>query len=341
MKRAVLALTFAAFSVTLSSNAQTPSAQEPPAPASATTAETATDGASSDAEDAGGAKAFNFTFGPQEDGSLGAVLKGSRYYALGGRETQNNAGRSLLFSPFAGIDIDAGWSSADDATNNASISIKPSLAITAVGENDNGPTMSGPWLHLFLDGRERTGNFKQADESVKRINQTLYGGGIQWRWANYNERRNAWLETHGKPRPSNFDEIPRVTLTYYAVRDRGHDAIEAPADIEGNAFQLRTQADLTIPVRCTTSEKTLPPDPKDVFPRLQRITSCPWGFLADVAATRPTQGDNRNIEMFYDVGIYFNNGSDMKPIVRYRSGKEHGFTFDRQFILGLLLRLGS
>ncbi|HKI02978.1 MAG TPA: hypothetical protein VKK31_13465 [Thermoanaerobaculia bacterium] len=292
--------------------------------------------ASAESAQASDKSPFDFTFGPQENGNFGTTLKGSKFYSLSNIGPNSAAAtRKLLVSPFIGVSVDAGWNSASDAANNASFSVRPSLGLSSVREGKSGepPRMVGPWLHAYVDLRERYGNFKQEDSTVQRINQTMGGLGVEFRYSGFDEQFNLSSRT-GK-----IDEPPRLSLTYYTVRGTSVEEAALPDELKADVIQLDLKASLTIPrLQCTVKIVQSSDDEEEVFGPGKSI-SCPWSFSVDLLGTKPTSGTQRKGEVLYDLALSYDVEGSIKPVLHYRSGKEHGLEYDRQLILGILMKL--
>lgn len=278
---------------------------------------------------------FDFTFGPQKDGGFGTTLKGSKYYSLSNIGPNSPAStRSVLVSPFAGVAVDAGWSSVANAANNASLSFRPSLGISSVIASAKGgpPTMRGPWLHAYIDVRERYGNFKQKDSSLQRISQTIGGIGTELRMVWFDD----WLNL--SQRTGKIDEAPRLSVAYYTIRGTSVEKAALPDELKANVIQLELKNSTTIPGLQCTKKTVQSTDPNDIFGSGTSIT-CPWSLSVDLLGTRPTTGSDRKNELLTDLALSFETGGNLKPVLHYRSGKEHGLEYDRQLILGILMKL--
>ncbi|WP_420130287.1 hypothetical protein [Longimicrobium sp.] len=272
---------------------------------------------------------FDFSFGPQEDGSVGAVLKGSEFYPLGGRIV--NIG---LISPFVGLEVDAGWNNDPDALGNASFSLKPAFTLSSLTQHNGAPNTTGPWLYVFADGRARFGRFKEeGEEEPGEVNQMMLGGGAQFRWTTA-DGIYAWLPK--KRRPTQLLEPPSLTFTYYTVQSTkaDNDAI-LPDGVTADVVQATLRSELIIPLLGCTTRNVPPPKDAGPFPGGGWTTTCPFTLDARLTATQPTTGDGE-AEFLADVGIVFESGGKLKPVVRYRSGAEHGLEYDRQLLLGVL-----
>lgn len=293
--------------------------------------------AEEDAEEESTDSPFDFSFGPQEDGGLGAVLKGSNFYPLGGKYSS-----SLLFSPFVGLELDAGWNSNPDALNNTSISFKPAFTLSTLAYGDDGaPSTTGPWLYVFADGRARFGRFKEeGEDEPAEVNQTMLGGGVMFRWTTA-DRIYSWLPE--KRRPTELLEPPSLTFTYYTVQSTNadDDAI-LPEGVTADVVQATLRSELIIPIlQCKTRNIPAPatePGEPVVFAGGGWITTCPFTLDARLTVTQPTIQDVE-MEFLADIGIVYDAGGKLKPVIRYRSGAEHGLEYDRQLLLGMLWEL--
>jgi hypothetical protein len=272
---------------------------------------------------------FDFSFGPQEDGSVGAVLKGNEFYPLGGRSLN-----SALFSPFVGLEVDAGWNNDPDALGNASFSFKPAFTVSSLTQRDGAPSTTGPWLYVFADGRARFGRFKEeGEQDPADVNQAMLGAGVQFRWTTP-DRIYAWLPE--RRRPTQLLEPPSLTFTYYTVQSTNadDDAI-LPEGVTADVVQATLRSELIIPLLgCRTHDVPVPAEPGP-FPEAGWTTTCPFSLDARLTATQPTTGDSET-EFLADIGIVYETGGKLKPVIRYRSGAEHGLEYDRQLLLGLL-----
>jgi hypothetical protein len=248
-----------------------------------------------------------------------------------------------LTSRFVILDVDAGWSSSQDATNNASVSAKPGIAFSRVsqcsvvlpdGSTSNAPCTLGPWLHAFGDLRARFGEFADDSAGVEHINQAILGAGVQFRMTSFPGFYRSVLRDLGAE-TGREDEVPSLTLTYYHVVDNATTAAAIPEDVTADVLQAVARADLTLPLFCTTREV-----PAGRVEPAGREYSCPLGIQTKITGTLPTSR-GLGSELFYDFGLYLNSDGKIKPVVRLRSGEEHGLEYDQQLIIGLLWELGS
>jgi hypothetical protein len=278
---------------------------------------------------------FDVSFGPQEDGTFGAIVKGSTFKSL--RRSTSNQLSGQLLSLFAGVEVDGSWNSGPDARNNASIALRPSLAlqkITPVKASDSAaamPTTSGPWLHVFFDVRQRIGDFSQEGSDGGRVNQLILGGALQLRWVGFAKWYSRTADIGREDNP------PTLTIGYYSVQKNVPADALLPSDFTADALQVKLNSKMTLPV-CTKQERDVEPDPNDPFGNRETVYSCPWGFVGELLATRAS-GSGQSFDFRVDVGVFFDTGGDFSPVVRYRSGEEHGLQYDKQMLVGLLWQL--
>ena len=274
-------------------------------------------------------KPFDVSFGPQDNGTFGAVLKGSHYKSL--RRTPSSQQSGQLVSLFAGVEVDGSWNSAQDARNNVSLALRPSIALqTITPKTIDGqvvPTTAGPWLHAFVDARQRFGDL----DATQRVNQLILGGGLELRFVRFAKWYSQAADIGREDNP------PMVAIGYYGVV-RNHDGEALPSDITTNALQARASSKITLPV-CTKEKRTVAPSPNDAFGGEETIYNCPWGFSGEVIGTKLTSGPDQDLDFKVDVGVFYDTGGKFKPMLRYRTGEEHGLEYDKQFILGLLWQL--
>ena len=276
---------------------------------------------------------FDFAFGPQEDGTFGAILKGSTFKSL--RRSAPNQQTGQLLSLFAGVEVDGSWNSAASARNNASIALRPSLALQKISprrlpDGTTAPTTSGPWLHIYFDVRQRFGDFVGDSAQSRRINQLILGGAVQLRWVGFAK----WYSVSADI--GREDSPPTLSVGYYAVQKNVPAEETLPDDITAGALQIKLQSKITLPV-CTREEREVEPDPNDPFDRAETVYTCPWGFLGEAIATRLS--NHGDVDFRVDVALFYDTGGSFSPVVRYRSGEEHGLQYDKQFLVGLLWQL--
>jgi hypothetical protein len=276
---------------------------------------------------------FDFAFGPQEDGTFGAILKGSTFKSL--RRSAPTQQTGQLLSLFAGVEVDGSWNSAASARNNASIALRPSLALQKLSprrlpDGTPAPATSGPWLHIYLDVRQRFGDFAGDSVQARRINQLILGGAVQLRWVGFAKWYSATADIGREDNP------PTLTVGYHTVQKNVPAEETLPADMTASALQVKLHSRITLPI-CTQEEREVEPDPNDPFETSEIVYTCPWGLLAEGIATRLS--NNGAVHFRIDVALFYDTGGSFSPVVRYRSGEEHGLQYDKQFLIGLLWQL--
>jgi hypothetical protein len=293
---------------------------------------------------------FDVSFGPQDDGTFGAVLKGEHYFPFKHRGLYEPRTSGSLVSLFAGVEVDGSWNSKPDALNNLSLTLRPSVALqritpdtVSVSRIQNGQRMMkdtlvgttrGPWLHIFGDARQRFGDFKDdGDTEPRSVQQLILGGGVQFRWAGFPDRYQQRFQT-GK-----LDNAPTLTFAYHTVVKNDPDDEELPDDITADAFVATLKSALTLPILCSSKQEEVSDDPDDPFENPGVEIKCPFELRLEAVGSKLTQVEDADPEFKIDLGLLYETGGDFKPIIRYRSGDEHGLEYDTQFLFGLLWQL--
>jgi hypothetical protein len=276
---------------------------------------------------------FDVTVGFDPDSNnFGATMKGSRMYFDEKRiYDSSNPNFNPWRAAYAEVSTDAYWGASPDALNNASVSFRPGLmrwfsrTVTANGVAINQDTLNH--LEIYADARVKYGQFKgeSADAAVLNVNQTLVGAGVDWAFAGALVRWIASQEpddgTGDDPfaagTESNLDATPVLSLRYYHVIDTSDSPQDVPAGIDADKLVMQFKGDLSVP-RISFGETRL-------------------RFLFDAKATYPTRGSERDVETFVDIAIAAKMPNvDVQPVVRYVSGENEGFTFDKQILAGFL-----
>jgi hypothetical protein len=278
-------------------------------------------------------KPFGLSFGPQENGTFGAVIKGSQFKSLRRAPSEKQSGQ--LLSVFAGVEIDGSWNSATDARNNTSIALRPAFALQTITprvvDGKTMPTTAGPWLYAYLDIRQRFGDFENAAAEQRRLNQLILGGALQFRWAGFAKWYRQAADVGREDNP------PTLSIGYYTVQRNEPEDEPLPPDVVADAMQAKLNTGLTLPI-CTKETREVPRTADDPFGSTETVYDCPWSFMGELLATKLT-GGGRDFDFRYDVGVIYDTGGSFKPILRFRSGEEHGLEYDRIFLLGLLWAL--
>lgn len=242
--------------------------------------------------------------------------------------------RGLLL--YAAVRADGMWTSDVDQSPSFAISLRPGIAVQAISRGDDGaPRTFGSWLHAYADARYRAVPARQegaADEDAPAfLSQLLVGGGLELRAAPV----PLWLASRW--RLASIPEVPRLSITYYDVTESSLPAASLPADLALDVWQARAQLELPVPVLCTEIEPVGSAGDDDPFgdggPPPRR---CGLRLYGEAVSTFDT---GRATEWLAEVALAWFIDERWAPVIRYRSGAEHGLEYDAQLLLGLLLRL--
>ncbi|MBI2382578.1 MAG: hypothetical protein HYV18_00700 [Gammaproteobacteria bacterium] len=282
-------------------------AQAAPAPEGASPLEAAGPGSGIDVGP------LKFSAGPQADGGFGATLNGAGVRAF----TPWIPASWLTLSPYVEFDVDAGFSSAADAVNNASVTLRPAIGTSFLSANDLGMEVPFLIVYAYLDARYRFGTIEEEGE-LKRANQGIYGGGLDFRFEGlYRWWEGALID------PIDF---PRLTVGYYTVDETDTSAVSVPEEILADAIQASLQLGLQLRWQCRAGGAS-------------GAETCPLQLIAEAKGTRPTTGLDTKTQGFYDVALTYKTSEEVHPVLHYRSGTEQGLEYDRQIILGVLWEL--
>lgn len=262
------------------------------------------------------ASPFKFAFGVQEKGGVGASLKGEDVRPLGG---------GVAHAFFLLSSIDAHFDSKIDSPDQAIVSVKPGIVLFT------------PKGGLFYDLAatvevgQRFGEFKTTAGDVENVSQTLAGVSVIWipKWFQKMVRTKDISEETILPdcvfTPEGckvvkipLDAPPKVTFTYYRAFNESTATAALPQGIDADKIIGKLAGDLPV----------------------VRKLRYPIRFVFDLSATKPTTGAERDLETKVDVGI----GVRLKqftPLLRYVTGEEGGFKYDKQVLLGLLWRFAG
>lgn len=236
---------------------------------------------------------------------------------------------------YTGVRADGLWTRDVDQSPSFAISLRPGLAVQSISESAEGaPRTTGGWLHGYADLRYRALPAREedatGDDAPAFLSQLLGGGGVELRAAPV----PLWLA--GRWRLASIPEVPRLSLTYYRVLESSLPDSMLPRDLAADAWQLRAGLELPLPVLCTEIEPGGPVDDDDPFgdggPPPRR---CGLRLSGEAVSTFNT---GRAPEWLGEVVLAWFIGDRWAPVLRYRSGDEHGLHYDAQLLLGLLLR---
>ena len=257
-------------------------------------------------------KPFSITLGPE-----GAVLRGDDTFLIA-----DGWGRKARVTPYATVLADANWSPREDALDNASLTLRPSVGVQRIGRQGGGPVSHGAWFFAHLDFRQRKGDFRDPISGrVRSVNQTILGAGAEFKLTSlYEAYRRAANRT------GYFNDYPRIDITYYGVARSSEPANDLPDGIVDHHVQVALRGDLRIPA---------------CWRREGENKVCPLVLQADYAGSKPTGGPERKWDSLGTVTFQYDTGTEIKPAITYRSGREPGLQYDRQLIFGLLWGFGK
>jgi hypothetical protein len=299
---------------------------------------------------------IKLSFGPESDGYFGAVLKGDKslFFAnFKGLPDPKNAPDKDTHQFFsygsADLTLDAGWSSAPAANNNATVSIKPAVTAGVVKVSPHAPLpltaaeqavcdklsddfaaalvakdnvkikeISGEFLKdkcnvlkdpytdlaalsFYPSFEYRFGHFSQNGQQYQ-ANQAIVGGGARllFPW-----ELNSWLASW-----------PFISATYYHVKDNSGSTIPVPDSIKADYISTEAKFDLYLPVTIGKQSKALQ-------------------LVVDFTESKATTGSDKQWHSLSNIQLLANLGSNWKPALTYREGKDRGLSYDKQVILGV------
>jgi len=293
---------------------------------------------------------ISFSFGPQEDGGFGAVVKGAAYYPL--RRFINAAPEGQVaplkeahfggfFTPSAYLYLSpaVNFSTQSGAQNQYSISARPSFQVSFQKDTRNLPRtddglpvlpaslpwqiwpQAAPFFEAYADVRRHSAQSdttaEQQAQSAQNTDATFYGAGIGIA-VPYISRA---IEASNQGRPD-FEPgvFPMLRITYY--KSDGASAADSPLGADIKADQLDAALVFALPL----------PAMGNIKPRLD--------FDGDLS--KPLDGDDRKWKSLVKASLMLEIGrSAFKPVVSYTSGEKLGFQFDRQMLLGVALDLAG
>jgi hypothetical protein len=265
---------------------------------------------------------------------------------------------------FTTIDVDALWTPGSKGTYHSTASLRPTYSgfqriatlLPACVEKPEDvltpPTIPGSSWQVYGDLRQRVGDFPKTGSTTNetvRVRQILLGAGVDYRVFTY------WLRDLER-RTRADHEYPRLALTYYTVRDHSETKQDVPSELTTDKIQLAFTAEIPIPI-VEGDKEGLEKQYQEYFPKLLAFTFCgkpdpgpepkpsgyyPWSFFLDLRASRPTTGDSHKVEKYADVALkYLKPGAKVGYVARYRTGKDLGFEYKDELLLGLLMRLAK
>lgn len=294
---------------------------------------------------------FDLAAGVQTSGDFGATLKGSGIQIIddwsSGKPPKDAPEGTTYwrFVPDVRFGADAGWTTASNAKNNASLSLRPEFDwLTMKTGTPGGPVLVGtgkgttasdcteadptkckidesaPWpgpvsIGVYGDVRYKYGAFDASSGGgVQHANQALYGGGLSLAWMSATRAGLGW---------GYFESMPRLDVAYYGSHVTGSNTVPVPSDVKADYLDIALHVDYEAPVA--------------------------GGFLelvADGEASKPTKGADGGNESFQflsttQLAYMSKKDSKFKPGIVYRSGKNTGFSYDRQVLFSLIYDFAS
>ena len=203
---------------------------------------------------------------------------------------------------FAVFDGKGEWSSAKDAKNHAEAALSPTIAYCKPKTG----TFEVPLAFgLTGDVRSRWGTFEEGEGDTKKTvegNQSVAGIGLTLLLPS----APSWLQ--------GFE----VTASYYQVIDSEGD-LTAPEALDIDHLQARLKS--------------------RILPLLQTKRFKEVALVLDGRASRALEGLDKG-ELEYYTSLALEVGSKKTAAtVRWESGKEVGFDYDKKIVFGVLLRL--
>jgi hypothetical protein len=255
---------------------------------------------------------------------------------------------SIPWTPFVSYDVNATYDYKNTKNRIGEVSLQPSIVRgwARGGDPFAGAVSVRSSIMPYLDLRSRKTNTPSGttDDTQKSF---FYGGaGVQFRQEFRSIRLSEGL--------TGMDfEQPTLGVTYYK-KVSGDLPKDAPEGF--GAVQARLTVDIPIPLtaslasageyrkqyaqfladslRAANGAKVTPMPPTAARP------SFPFSFEIDLKASRPTEGASHKIEHFADIALkMMQQGSKVGYVLRYRTGKDLGFEYDRNLLAGLVLRL--
>lgn len=306
---------------------------------------------------------FKLNFGPQTDGHFGASLKGEKAYLIKlfsslPKPSKPPSVNTTAWFGYANVDIgvDSGWNSSSSSSNNATISIKPTMTLGAVSVSGGGkiPIRDLPskkqkvcdqlskdvgaaikakdfaketkLVGIFRDGgcivyhdpyhdiaafsfypsfQYRYGAFTQNGKHYV-ANQAVVGAGAKvfFPW----QLNNWWASW------------PFVSVTYYHVINHSGSTIPIPKTIKDDYISAEGKLDVLLPIPVRGRARGLE-------------------LSIDIKASKATTGVGRNWEVLKSIQLLANIGGNWHPGITYQEGKNGGFRYDKQIIIGFTAEL--
>ena len=303
---------------------------------------------------------LKLAFGPQEDGGFGATLKGTESKRIGFFNNDidvNPRPKSVQWGRYGALDfdIDAGLSSAPDALNNTSLSLKPRLTFVGLlgreapiqrrqfsAEDQKKCQDLDAAYGKAIEARDNAAKFRliqqvgeECDSYAVPIDDfvalSLYPD-IRYRYGHfevdgtlYNANQSilgvgARLFTPVRL-GGLFLEWPYISVGYQSVQDTSESSIPVPQDIKADYVTVDAAVNIHLP-----------------YPR-GSLSQSPLQLLISLKASIPTESEGSGKQLLSHIQLAYDTGSEIKPAITYRSGDDQGLKYDKQVIMGVVWAL--
>lgn len=294
---------------------------------------------------------ISFSFGPNDDGGFGIVVKGSAYYPLrrfidpapmGTPSPLKEAHFGGFFTPSAYLYLspEVNWSTESGAQNQYAVSARPSFQVgfqKDVSKLPDGPDglpplpaslpwqiwpVSAPFFEAYADVRRQSAQAETspatpstlaATATPQNVDATFYGAGIGIAVPFLSRAIEASNQSDPDFEPGVF---PMIRVTYY--KSDGASASDSPIASDIKNDQIDASLNFSLPLRQIGNIKS----------RLD--------FDGDLS--RPLTGNDKKWKSLVKASIMLEIGnSSFKPVLSYTSGQKLGFQYDKQMLLGIAM----
>jgi hypothetical protein len=283
-----------------------------------------------------GDKPLSVSFGPQDGGGFGLVVKGSSYYDLTpaswdsppldkpGAPTRTH---TIVKTALVYLAPDINYTNLTGKNNQAAVSVRPAAQFgwnptpKNFGEYPD-PVLwpyGAPFASVYLDARRQYGQFTNTQTKVTSdVNNTLLGVGGSLAVPYFTR----WFQRRMNRDAKDFDPfaLPMIQVTYYKAIDHSTPAQPVPTGIKADQVDMALKTAVLL--------RTLTFNDKKILPR--------FDFAGDVS--RPTTGTDRKWKSKLDIALSAKVGeSAFKPVISYTSGQKLGLKYDKQLLVGLAM----
>lgn len=284
---------------------------------------------------------FKFSVGQDSNaGGIGANLDGEgvkNWHDLGFGTTVQDVER-LWFPSFASLGYAAtgNWGSAQAATNNASLSLKPgidgALAFGTFHDNFDNPNVIPP-VNCASVCTDTTGKVVPPDSVPKFYLGAGAAGDLELRYGTFKQNGSTvaarellvGAQIYTSVLQHNWDfgvvrvlAAPRINGTYYhAITATGTRDIAVPSGVKIDYIQTELETVIGFGSSAASAVK----------------------LDLKYDGSKPTTGDIRVWENLWTVKVWIPSlqFNGINPTVTYQTGKNGGFTYDKQVLIGVLM----